>query len=276
MTHEPVIRCGDSLVASPDPAPDLIVTSPPYNLDMTYGVYHDSEPYRQYLAWVQRWAGRMRWIAKPTTRLCVNIPLDTNKGGKQPIYRDYLTALELADWHYQTTIIWNEQNVSRRTAWGSWMSASAPYVTAPVEMILVMYAEEWRRGKVGESDITRDEFIEWTNGVWTFSGESAKRIGHPAPFPEELPRRLIKLYSFVDDMVLDPFAGSCTTLKAARDLGRRSVGIEIDESYCALGRTRLGLSHHESKEPHESTHEALSPTYRTTDNGMLWPFFTGV
>src|SRR5439155_10236311 len=90
-------------------------------------------------------------------------------------------------------------------------------------------------------DIARDEFLEWTLGTWSFAGESPNRVGHPAPFPSELPRRLIKLYSFVEDVVLDPFVGSGTTCAAAKRLGRRSVGIDIDVHYCELAAQRLAL-----------------------------------
>ena len=87
--------------------------------------------------------------------------------------------------------------------------------------------------------MTKDEFMEWTNGLWSFPGESKKRIGHPAPFPLELPRRCIKLFSYVGDTVLDPFMGSGTTLLAAYKNKRRSIGIDIDENYCRLAEERL-------------------------------------
>ncbi len=119
------------------------------------------------------------------------------------------------------------------------MSASAPYVIAPVELIVVLYKESWKRAVRGVSDIGRAEFMEWTNGLWTFNGESKKRTGHPAPFPLELPRRCIRLFTFVGDTVLDPFMGSGTTLVAAALAGRRVVGIEIEERYSELARDRL-------------------------------------
>jgi site-specific DNA-methyltransferase (adenine-specific) len=120
------------------------------------------------------------------------------------------------------------------------MSASAPYVIAPVELILVLYKKEWKKkGRPAESDITREEFMKWTNGVWTFSGENKKRAKHPAPFPIELPKRCIKLFSYVGDTVLDPFLGSGTTLVAAAKNGRKGVGVEIDEIFCKVSRERL-------------------------------------
>lgn len=119
------------------------------------------------------------------------------------------------------------------------MSASALFVIAPVEMILVMFKETWKKQRQGISDITRDEFVEWTNGVWTFSGEQRGRIGHPAPFPLELPRRCIKLFSFVGDVVLDPFVGSGTTLLACYQLQRIGIGVEISSTYCQIAAQRL-------------------------------------
>jgi site-specific DNA-methyltransferase (adenine-specific) len=113
-------------------------------------------------------------------------------------------------------------------------------VIAPVELIVVFYKKSWKRiSGTGASDITRQEFMDWTNGLWTFNGESRKRTGHPAPFPLELPRRCIKLFSFVGDTVLDPFLGSGTTLVAAAQSGRRGIGIEVEAKFCALAAERL-------------------------------------
>jgi len=217
---------------------NLIVTSPPYSLGVDYGRagYFDDQPYERYLEWVRSWAARLLAASAVDGRACINIPLDSNKGGKRAIYADYLRIFQEVGWTYQTSIVWNEQNISRRTAWGSWMSPSAPFVTAPVEMIAVFYKDTFRRpardGRRG--DITRDEFLAWTLGTWTFAGANPRRVGHPAPFPEELPRRLIKLYSYPGDLVLDPFLGSGTTVIAAARLGRRSLGIEISEEFCKL------------------------------------------
>ncbi len=217
---------------------DLMITSPPYGLGVDYGQagYADDQPYRDYLAWVRGWASALLQISAEGGRACVNVPLDSNKGGKRAVYADYLRVFQEVGWTYQTTIVWNEQNISRRTAWGSWLSPSAPFVTAPVEMIAVFYKGVFRRPATGgrRGDITRDEFLAWTLGMWTFPGANARRVGHPAPFPEELPRRLIKLYSYPDDLVLDPFLGSGTTVAAARRLGRRGVGVEINPAFCGL------------------------------------------
>ena len=216
---------------------DLIVTSPPYNVDIKYNSHDDQLSYTDYLEFTRQWMTRcFEWL-KSDGRFCLNIPLDKNKGGQQSVGADFTTIAKEVGFQYHSTIIWNEGNISRRTAWGSWMSASAPYVIAPVELIVVLYKDSWKKTSGSkDNDITRDEFMEWTNGVWTFNGESKKRIGHPAPFPIELPRRCIKLFSFVDDTVLDPFLGSGTTLIAALQNSRKGVGIEVDYDYCQLAQ----------------------------------------
>lgn len=219
---------------------DLIVTSPPYNVDIHYGTHDDRQTYPRYLRFSERWLSRCLGWLKRDGRLCLNIPLDKNKDGQQSVGADLTTIAKTCGFRYHSTIVWNEGTISRRTAWGSWMSASAPYVIAPVELIVVLYRQSWKKqGGSGVTGITRDEFMEWTNGLWTFSGESRKRTGHPAPFPVELPRRCIRLFSFAGDTVLDPFMGSGTTLVAAAREGRAAAGIEIEERYCELARARL-------------------------------------
>jgi site-specific DNA-methyltransferase (adenine-specific) len=218
---------------------DLIVTSPPYNVNIPYATVRDDISYAEYLDFTRRWLEKARTLVKSDGRMCLNIPLDKNLGGQQSVYADILALAKACGWRYHATIIWNEQNISRRTAWGSWLSARAPYVIAPVETIAVLYRESWKRAEAGTSDITRDEFIGWTNGVWTFSGEKRGRAKHPAPFPLELPTRCIKLFTYVGDTVLDPFMGSGTTLLACRNLARRGIGVEIDAAYCEVATKRL-------------------------------------
>ena len=128
---------------------DLIVTSPPYDVDIKYENYDDSIPYDQYLEFTEKWLSKCYELVKPDGRFCLNIPLDKNKGGQQSVYADITTIAKKVGWKYHATIVWNEQNISRRTAWGSWMSASAPFVIAPVEMIVVLYKERWEKIEKG-------------------------------------------------------------------------------------------------------------------------------
>lgn len=241
-----------------DDSVDLVVTSPPYNVDIQYNSHKDDVSYAEYLEFSGKWMARcFEWL-KDDGRFCLNVPLDKNKGGQQSVGADLTTIAKELGFHYHSTIIWNEGNISRRTAWGSWKSASAPYVIAPVELIVVLYKKNWKKTSGSKvSDIERNEFMDWTNGLWTFNGESKKRIGHPAPFPLELPRRCVKLFSYVDDVVLDPFCGSGTTLLAAVNNNRKGIGIDVDKKYCELARTRiLGIEPQKLKKKKEHAKRA--------------------
>ncbi len=219
---------------------DLIVTSPPYNVDIKYNSHNDTMSYEDYLSFTRKWLAKCYLLLKDDGRFCLNIPLDKNKGGQQSVCADITGIAKQVGFKYHSTIIWNEQNISRRTAWGSWLSATAPYVIAPVEVIVILYKNRWKKTSGSlKSDISKKEFMDWTNGVWNFMGESKKRVGHPAPFPVELPRRCIKLFSFIGDTILDPFLGSGSTLLACLQTGRKGIGIDIDKQYCELAMKRL-------------------------------------
>mgnify|MGYP001563339984 FL=1 len=227
--------------AIPSGSVDLIVTSPPYNVDIHYNSHADDLSYEDYLEFTHGWIKKCFNLARSEGRFLLNIPLDKNKGGQKSVGADITRIAKDIGWRYHSTIIWNEGNISRRTAWGSFMSASAPYVIAPVELILVLYKDSWKKtGGSRKNDITKQEFMDWTNGVWTFPGQSKKGAGgHPAPFPIELPRRCIKLFSFIGDTVLDPFLGSGSTLIASYLHNRIGVGVDIDKDYCDIAIRRL-------------------------------------
>ena len=219
---------------------DLIVTSPPYNVGIEYNSNDDELNYEQYLDFSEHWMQNCYNWSKTQSRFCLNIPLDKNKGGHRSVGADLTKIAQKVGWKYKTTIIWNEGNISRRTAWGSWKSASAPVVIAPVELIVVLYKDDWKKTNGSKiSDVTGDEFKNWTQGVWVFNGESKKRIGHPAPFPKELPYRCIKLFSYKNDLVFDPFAVSGTTLLVAQNIERKAIGTELDSTYCELAKNRI-------------------------------------
>ncbi len=225
----------------PKDSVDLVITSPPYNLGKAYSgdAADDALDYREYAAFSAKWLKNCYEWTRSTGRICINVSIDTNKHGKQPLSADITRWAMEAGWKYHATILWNEGNISRRTAWGSWKSASAPHVIAPVEVVIVLYKDEWKRLHHGDNDITGDEFKDWVFGIWSFNGESGKRIGHEAPFPRELPRRCMKLFSFIGDTVLDPFNGSGTTMIESINNERNAVGIEIEKKYCELSLKRL-------------------------------------
>nr|WP_321352975.1 site-specific DNA-methyltransferase [uncultured Methanoregula sp.] len=219
---------------------DLVITSPPYNVDIKYNSHDDQISYEKYKDFSKKWMSYCyKWL-KNDGKFCLNVPLDKNKGGQQSVGADLTEIAKEVGFNYYTTIIWNEGNISRRTAWGSWKSASAPYVIAPVELIIVFFKKIMEKTSGSqESDMSEEEFSTWTNGFWSFSGESKKRIGHPAPFPIELPRRCMKLFSFKGDTVLDPFLGSGSTLVACYKYNRKGIGIDIDPQYCRIALKRL-------------------------------------
>jgi site-specific DNA-methyltransferase (adenine-specific) len=227
----------------------LVVTSPPYNLGKDYGTARDNGTYFAYLDWAELWCRELYRVLEPGGRLCLNIPLDINlsfdAGGKrtsskQPVLADFTELLvRKLGFVYNTTILWLEGNISRRTAWGSWLSASDPWVNTAAEAILVLSRDQRKRSGRGKtSDVERDEFMDWTLGLWAFNGQNTSQYGHPAPFPEELPRRLIQLFGFREDTVLDPFLGSGTTCRVAKNLGRRSIGVELNPEFCAIAADR--------------------------------------
>ncbi len=218
---------------------DLTVTSPPYNVGIPYGMAPDALPYEEYLSFTRAWLAKALLLTKPDGRLCVNVPPETRKYGVQSVAADLTALAKAVGWQYHTTIVWNKSVTSQRRVWGSFASARAPFVSAPVEFILVFRRAAWRRLEPGTSDLTHEEFIAWTNALWTFRAQHRTPGGHPAPFPIELPRRCIKLFSYVGNTVLDPFLGSGSTLVACLETGRRGIGVDLDPAYCALARERL-------------------------------------
>jgi site-specific DNA-methyltransferase (adenine-specific) len=219
---------------------DLIVTSPPYNLSIGYDSYEDTMPYEQYLEWVEGWIQESFRVLKHGGRICVNVSMESNFGGKKYIMNDYINIFEKLGYVRNSMAIWNKQNATSRTAWGSWKSPSCPNIINPLEVILI-YSKGTRKkeGKKENIDITRDEFVEYSLGVWNFHSESAKRIGHPAPFPKELPYRCMKMFSYKGDVVLDPFMGSGTTAVVAKENGRDFIGFDLSEEYIKIANKRL-------------------------------------
>jgi len=215
----------------------LIVTSPPYGLDVGYEG-GDVAP-EDWPAFMREWLREALRVAVTGGRLALNVPLDTTRGGPRPTYAHAIVAAEDAGWTYRFSIDWHEDNISKTWARGSVDSPSAPHVIAPTELIAVFCKGEWKREGELPPDLTHAEWLEWTSGVWTFGGESRPYAGHPAAFPEELPRRLIKLLSFPGEAVLDPFMGSGTTPLVAWRLGRQGFGFDVSERYAVEASMRV-------------------------------------
>jgi site-specific DNA-methyltransferase (adenine-specific) len=220
-----------------DRSVDLIVTSPPYALAIGYAG-GDIHPLR-WTSFMAGWLDEAWRVAREGGRLALNIPLDTTQGGSRPTYAQAVSAAQQAGWQYRATVVWAEGNISKSIARGSVDSPSSPHVIAPVEMIGLFYRDHWGRASERPPDLTHEEWLAWTNGLWNFTGEGRAWEGHPAAFPEELPRRLTKLLSFPGDVVLDPFCGSGTAIVVAHQLGRVAIGFDISPDYVASARRRV-------------------------------------
>ena len=176
----------------------------------------------------------------PGGRVCINV---ANLGRKPyiPLHSYIIKDMQEIGYLMRGEIIWNKaSSASPSTAWGSWMSAANPVLRDIHEYILIFSKQTFSRKKQKkENTILKEQFLEWTKSVWTFPAVSAKKIGHPAPFPVELPYRLIQLYSFKGDIVLDPFVGSGSTCLAALKANRRYIGYDINEKYIKLADIRI-------------------------------------
>jgi site-specific DNA-methyltransferase (adenine-specific) len=195
----------------------------------------------EYLAFLRRvWGEVLRTLA-PGGRICINI---ANLGRKPyiPLHAFVIRDMLALGFQMRGEIIWDKAaSAAASTAWGSWLSAANPTLRDVHEYILVFSKDTFRRQPPTPhaNTISRAEFLEYTKSVWTFPAESARKVGHPAPFPIELPYRLIQLYSFANDIILDPFMGSGQTALAALKTGRHYVGYEVDAGYVELALRRI-------------------------------------
>ena len=220
----------------------LMITSPPYNVSKEYD---NDLSLNEYLSLLKNCFTETYRVLVDGGRACINI---ANIGRKPYIpLSDYVSKIMIEiGFNMRGEIIWNKSaGAGISTAWGSFQSASNPILRDVHEYILIFSKGNYKRERNKEEkelrkdNITKEEFIEWTKSVWTMNTESAKRIGHPAPFPEELPNRLIKLFSFTNDIVIDPFMGSGTTAIAAIKNKRNFVGYEIHKEYINLANNRI-------------------------------------
>jgi site-specific DNA-methyltransferase (adenine-specific) len=222
----------------PDNSVHLMITSPPYNVGKDYDENLSLEEYRKFLKRV--WQEVYR-VLVPGGRACVNV---ANLGRKPYIPLDAYIIEDMADIKFlmRGEIIWNKASSgSPSTAWGSWLSPRNPTLRDIHEYILIFSKDTFTRGNPfnRKSTLTREEFLEFTKSVWTFSAAQARKIGHPAPFPVELPYRLIQLYSFEGEIILDPFMGSGQLAIASLKTKRHYVGYEISAEYIRLANKRI-------------------------------------
>lgn len=219
---------------------DLIATSPPYALAKSYtGGDVASDDWQDFMV---EWLTEAHRVARIGGRLAVNVPLDTSpEYWSRPTYAETLVAARRAGWVYRSTIVWHDDQLGKSTARGSLDSAASPYIYFPGEMILLMQkGPEWGRSDPeNRGGIDHQRWLDWTNGYWRIAGETNAWEDHPAPYPVEVPRRLIELLSFYGDLVLDPFTGSGTTAVAAFEAGRRFYGVDSSEEYVRSALRRV-------------------------------------
>lgn len=236
---------GDSeevLKRLPSESVDIIITSPPYNFGLDYDSdgKDDAVRWDEYFKKVERiWIECVR-VLKTGGRLCLNI---------QPLFSDYIPTHHVMSQQllglgllWKGEILWEKNNYNcKYTAWGSWKSPSMPYLKYTWEFVEIF--SKGTHKKVGDSskiDITGDEFKKWVYAKWSIAPErNMKMYGHPAMFPKELVNRLLKLFSYKDDVVLDPFNGVGTTTLCAVETGRKYIGIDVSKQYCDVAEKRI-------------------------------------
>lgn len=246
---------GDSrdMSAVPSKSVGLVVTSPPYHAAKSYEIDvsagHVPASYLEYLEMLRSVFAECHRVLEPGGRIAVNV---ANLGRKpfRSLSKDVWVVLEDIGFLPRGEIVWTKAaGASGSCAWGSWMSASNPSLRDLTERVLVASKGRFdraigpkqrrARGLPCESTIGRDDFMAWTLDTWDIRPESARRVGHPAPFPVELPARLIQLYTYKGDVVLDPFVGAGTTAVAAVQGGRRYVGYDTEPEYLAIAEHRI-------------------------------------
>jgi len=227
---------------------DLVVTSPPYNVDLgnnkfndnPYNLYNDNKDHWEYIHWLRDGIFAPIYSKlKSGGRVAINI--GDGKNGRLPTHVDIIHFMT-RELNYlpMATLIWRKSQISNRFSWGSYQSPSSPSFPKPFEYIMLFAKDNVKLQEKGETDLTAREFKEWAFAEWSFAPETRmKKIGHPAMFPVELPRRLIKMLSWTNATVLDPFNGAGTTGVACNELGRKYIGIEMSKEYCDITVKRI-------------------------------------
>jgi modification methylase len=237
LENKLILGSAENMNDLPDNSIHLMITSPPYNVSKEYD---EDLSLNDYLQLLENSFKETFRVLVNGGRACINV---ANLGRKPYIPLSDLISRMMVNigFNMRGEIIWNKAaSASPSTAWGSWQSASNPILRDIHEYILIFSKGDYGRNKgQKENTISKEQFMEWTKSIWTMNAESARRIGHPAPFPEELPFRLIQLFSFKNDIILDPFMGSGTTAISAIKSERKFVGYDIDPNYISLAENRL-------------------------------------
>ena len=241
--------CIKGLKQLEDNSVDLCVTSPPYNVGIEYDEWDDNMQVVDYLGFAGEWLTEVYRVLKPDGRIAVNIPYEVNmkqndKHNRVLIQSEYHQLMKEIGYGFAGIVDLHEVSpqITKLTAWGSWLSASAPYMHNPKECILIGYKDQWKKLERGESyydgsEESKKEFIEFVSGLWGYSAET--RGMTEANFSLDIPEKAIKFMTYKDDLVLDPFMGSGTTAVACVNLDRKYIGFEISEEYTEVAVNRV-------------------------------------
>ena len=258
-------NCVEVMSNLPESSVDLVVTSPPYSVNISYDVYNDNTTLNEYLDFSRKWLTQAFRVLKEDGRICVNIPFEINlkeRGGRVFIVSEIWNVMKEIGYNWFGLVDLEEDSPhrSKTTAWGSWMSPSQPYLYNPKECLIIAYKNQpkkiskgepqWKgvptqieqedgtfKTKVVYQEEDKKEFMELVFGQWKYLNDS--RPMTKATFSMDIPTKAIKILSYKNDVILDPFAGSGTSLVAAEILGRQWIGIELSPNYCKVAETRV-------------------------------------
>jgi site-specific DNA-methyltransferase (adenine-specific) len=259
--------CIDVMKTLPEGCVDLVCTSPPYGVNVKYDVYDDTIPMDEYWDFTKKWLTEVYRLLKDDGRVAINVPIETNvqeRGGRLLFNAEFWMKMKEVGFNFFGMIDLNEDSPHRvrQTAWGSWMSPSSPYLYNPKECVILAYKKTNKKINKGEpqwvgtptevinkdgvlkikmlyKDEDKKEFMDLVFARWSYFSDTKSLT--KASFSLDIPSRAIKILTYKNDIVLDPFVGSGTTAVAAELLNRRWLGIELSENYCEIARTRIEI-----------------------------------
>lgn len=258
--------CVEVMKTLPNSIVDLVVTSPPYNCNIPYDTHKDDLPMEEYWSWTEEWLTEVFRLLKNDGRVAINIPYEINvreRGGRVFFVSEFYQVMKKVGFQFFGVVDLEEDSPhrSKTTAWGSWMSPSSPYIYNPKECVVLAYKKkhiketkgqpQWtgvmteiedengvKRNKLVYEDMDKKEFMELVFGQWKYFADTKSLT--KATFSTDIPSKAIKILSYKDDLIMDPFSGSGTTVMTAKNLGRRWLGIELSPNYFEISKKRIG------------------------------------